>query len=115
MFTFQNGTGAPNDRQGGHFNQAFRLPAEKPGREVCGVALHHIHRQRKMAAQRNQTDAIPFEDPLTFAIAARSEEGLEVTYQTRWAAHSRGADIWDDFAQDGRLENLEDQTPTSPR
>jgi len=122
MFTFQNGIGAPNDLQGGHFNQAFRLPAEKPSSEVCGVALRHVHRQRKISTQGAQPDAANFEDPLTFAIAARSDDpgcrsqgdGLEVTYQTRFAAHSSGADIWDDFAQDGRLENLEDQTLTRP-
>ncbi len=115
MFTFQNGIGAPNDQAGQHFNLPFRLPASQPGEEVCGVALHHLHRQQKVVLpdQTGQPDRL-YEDPLTFAIAAKAGEGLEVTYQTRFGASSRGADVWDSFAQSGKLENLEDETPTSP-
>jgi non-lysosomal glucosylceramidase len=114
MFTFQNGIGAPNDQAGQHFNMPFRLPTGKPGEEVCGVALRHLHRQQKVVLPGHDSPAQLYEDPLTFAIAAKAGDGLEVTYQTRFAAASRGADVWGSFAQNGKLENLEDETPTSP-
>jgi non-lysosomal glucosylceramidase len=119
MFTFQNGIGAPNDQAGGHFNMPFRLPRPggqgQPGEEVCGVALRHLHRQQKVVLPDHQgSPAELYEDPLTFAIAAKAGDGLEVTYQTRFAASSSGADVWSSFAQNGKLENLEDETPTSP-
>ncbi len=114
MFTFQNGIGAPNDQAGGHFNLPFRLPTGQPGQEVCGVALHHLHRQPKVILPGQTGEATIYEDPLTFAIAARRGEGLEVTYQARFAASSRADDVWSSFAHTGKLENLPDETPTSP-
>ncbi len=114
MFTFQNGIGAPNDQASGHFNLPFRLPTGKPGEEICGVALHHLHRQQKVVLPGHNGEATVYEDPLTFAIAARPGKELEVTYQTRFTTSSSGADVWTSFAQSGKLENLQDETPTSP-
>ncbi|MGD0005713.1 MAG: GH116 family glycosyl-hydrolase, partial [Anaerolineaceae bacterium] len=114
MFTFQNGIGASNDQAGGHFNLPFRLPTNNPGEEVCGVALRHLHRQQKVVLPGQNSEATAYEDPLTFAIAARSGEGLEVTYQTRFTTSSSGRDVWTSFAQNGKLENLQDKTLTSP-
>jgi non-lysosomal glucosylceramidase len=114
MFTFQNGIGAPNDQAGQHFNMPFRLPTGTPGEEACGVALRHLHRQQKVVLAGQNSPAQLYEDPLTFAISAKAGEGLEVTYQTRFSTSSSGADVWDSFAQNGKLENLEDETPTSP-
>jgi len=72
IFTFQNVIGAPNDQAGGHFNLPFRLPAGKPGQEVRRVALWHLHRQQKVVLPGQNGEAMVYEDPLTFAIAARS-------------------------------------------
>ena len=44
LFTFQNGTGAPQDKAGGHYNRPFVvLPEEGEGKKpsVVGVQLHH--------------------------------------------------------------------------
>ena len=115
MFTFQNGIGAPNDQAGQHFNMPFRLPTGQPGEDVRGVALRHLHRQQQVVLPGHPaSQAQLYEDPLTFAVAAKAGSGLEVTYQTRFAALSSGADVWGSFAQTGKLENLEDETPTSP-
>ena len=113
MFTFQNGTGGENDRAGGHHNALFTLPAE--GGEIVGVALHHKHRQRKPRAEGAPPSAELsfYEDPLTFAIAAQAQQGVEVTYRTRFVTTSSGMDVWSDFQEDGRLENLSDERPSS--
>ena len=111
MFTFQTGSGANNDRAGGHSNHAFRLDGEGG----VGVELRHVHRQGQAyplgqaPAQRRV-----FEDPLYFAIAARAGEGQEVSYRARFTASGDGVSIWNDFASDGRLDNLDDERPAQP-
>jgi non-lysosomal glucosylceramidase len=112
MFTFQNGIGISNDLAGGHYNQPFHI-TEKSGHsgehEVIGVALHHTHRQIKALdrGQRGRSSEV-FEDPLTFVIAAETRPGVEVSYRTRFVTTGDGADVWADFADDGRLENVDD-------
>lgn len=90
MFTFQNGDGGPNDLAGGHVNRAV----EEPG-GVVGVELRHAYR-----------------DPLSFAIAARSGAGVDVTRRTSFVSSVAGRatgggtdlpQIWRDFEADGRL------------
>ena len=111
MFTFQNGDGAVNDLAGGHTNRAFQLE----GGQVVGVELSHIHRQvqtypvGKVPLRKNS-----FEDPLHFAIAARATENVAVTYRTRFTASEDGLSVWNDFMQDGRLDNLADDRPSAP-
>lgn len=104
LFTFQNGDGGENDRAGGHSNYLFR--ERNKGGEVVGVELRHTHRQQVQGGSH------VYEDPLTFAIAARSVPGVEVTYRTRFMANSSGMDVWGDFRNNGSLENLEDDTPS---
>lgn len=43
LFTFQNGTGAPQDKAGGHYNRPFVVLPEEGGAKpsVVGVQLHH--------------------------------------------------------------------------
>lgn len=59
-------------------------------------------------------------DPVTepwdgsFALAALAQSGVEVTYRARFQVHGDGMDIWRDFATDGRLDNVEDPTPSRP-
>lgn len=119
MSTWQNGMGTPNDQAGGHANSSFSKGKEQVGRleqqEITGVALHHVHRQ----GQSYPFDQVPpqqhvFEEPLTFAVAAMKDTGVEVSYQSRFATTGSGKDVWQDFAHDGRLENWEDRRPSAP-
>ncbi len=114
MFTFQNGTGGPNDREGGHVNRSFRMEAK--GGEVVGVAMQHAYRQPKpLEKGQKPEEQEHFEDPLTFAIAAQAKPGVEVTYRTRFVTNSSGMDLWGDFREGGKLENIEDERPSSER
>lgn len=109
MFTFQNGMGAANDLAGGHSNQSFALDG------VDGVLLRHSYRQHQSIdpdrADYKTAPRATYEDPLSFAIAA---SGGEVTYRTRFNAAGDGYDLWADLVGDGRLDNLNDQTPSAP-
>jgi len=121
MFTFQNGIGVANDLAGGHSNRAFEIEASRgdaergdPGR-VVGVELRHVHRQRWSpppgrgrspgAGERSGRRGF-YEDPLAFAIATLAGEGIEASQTTTFVSEGarRGAaQVWDDFAADGRL------------
>tara|TARA_R110002050_G_scaffold98676_5_gene204919 strand:- start:652 stop:1095 length:444 start_codon:yes stop_codon:yes gene_type:complete len=43
MFTWQNGTGSPNDLAGGHSNRLFSRPPENGKSKVMGVKLTHVN------------------------------------------------------------------------
>ncbi len=110
MLTFQNGAGWANDAAGGHANRPFRLQA---GQEtVTGVLLRHAYRQAEASLDKTPAERKTFEDPLTFAIAARSGPGCAASYRARFATNGSGADVWKDFAADGRLDDLEDARPS---
>ncbi|HET9456784.1 MAG TPA: non-lysosomal glucosylceramidase [Candidatus Limnocylindrales bacterium] len=93
MLTWQNliGRGAGEDRRGGHRNAAVR------GDGCAGVVL----------AGPPDTAGAPWAG--TFAIAAPEEAGTAVTLLERFDV-DHGADVWADFATDGRL----DPTPPGP-
>lgn len=112
MFSFQNGDGDANDLAGGHSNHAFREGT--PQGEVVGVELRHRHRQPK-PRQPGQKPAEQeyYEDPLTFVIAAAASPGVEVSYRGRFVTNTSGHDVWDDFALDGDLGNLDNEKPSS--
>lgn len=107
MFTFQNGIGSSNDSAGGHFNQPFR----GRGEAQRGVELHYVHRQKRTYPVA-EVPAQPeiFADPLTFAITA---EGGEVSLYSRFIASGDGAEVWEDFTHDGKLDNIEDLRPAA--
>jgi non-lysosomal glucosylceramidase len=46
----------------------------------------------------------------TMAIAALETPGVSVSYRSRFLANGDGADIWNDFAADGALDNVDDST-----
>ncbi|GAB4370426.1 MAG: GH116 family glycosyl hydrolase [Elainellaceae cyanobacterium] len=48
-----------------------------------------------------------------WAILTRSTPEVEVFYHTRWNPKGSGAELWQSFAQDGSLPNLNDETPAS--
>lgn len=117
MFTFQNGFGSRNDRQGGHANHLVRPPGvdgEVPAGEILAIELRHVHRQAQpLGSGQKASQQSHFEDPLTFAIATAQDQGVTVSYRTRFQANSRGAELWSDFAADGKLENLVDPAPAN--
>ncbi len=96
LFTWQNmlGRGWEKDFLGGHVNEA-RIE-EIEGGKMVGVILH------------DGQDEVTEGWQGSFAIAAREEEGVRVTYRTRFRANGDGRDIWEDFALDGALNNVDD-------
>lgn len=115
MATWQNGMGTGNDRAGGHSNRAFRLSlGSAGGAEAAGVELRHIQRQgRSYPHGRQPAQQEVFEMPLAFAVAALSDEGVEVTSRTRFDPLGDGGDLWRDFAADGRLDGGDDTRPAA--
>ena len=108
MLSWQNGDGGENDRAGGHWNEPFEEG------DVSGVLLHHKARINKWADIEGVEDEPHWEDLLTFGLAAKSGNGVEVTHRARWITSSSGMDIWGDFREDGKLENKADPKPSSP-
>jgi non-lysosomal glucosylceramidase len=96
MLTFRNGIGEDSDLGGGHFNRRFRLEGGGPA-PVIGVSLRH--RQ---------------EDPLTFAIAARADDGVIVSTRSAFDAGGDGDELWQDFRTDARLDDTGDDGPSTP-
>jgi non-lysosomal glucosylceramidase len=119
MFTFQNGIGSSNDLAGGHINRPFQLSkVDTSGQErkIVGVSLKHVHRQPKAVSDEDQSAPLKiYEDPLTFTIATERKPHLHTSYRARFSTSSDGADLWNDFAQDGRLKVHRDGRPSAER
>ncbi|HDN80845.1 MAG TPA: bile acid beta-glucosidase, partial [Chloroflexi bacterium] len=100
MFTWQNliGRGWDRDFIGGHYNYA-RSEELDTGRMV-GVVL------------TRGGEPVTEEWDGSFAIAALEVPGVEVSFRTRFRANGDGAEVWDDFAADGALENVDDRMPS---
>jgi non-lysosomal glucosylceramidase len=49
-----------------------------------------------------------------FAIGVRAEAGATASYRARFVANGDGAEVWQDFAEDGALDNLDDQQHPAP-
>ena len=115
MFSFQNGMGTENDRAGGHSNEPFHLDG------TTGVLLRHAYRQQQSVdPERPDAATAPrktYEDPLSFAIAARGSAGANaedgaVSYRARFTTSGDGSDLWNDFSADGALDNRADASPS---
>jgi non-lysosomal glucosylceramidase len=106
MFTWQNGPGWENDSQGGHSNKPFGF--DSPAGPIRGVLLSNAYRQAEASETKPPEERHVFEDPLSFAIAARAVGDGELSYCTRFRSDSSGAEVWQDFSADGRLDNSED-------
>ena len=100
LFTWQNmlGRGWDRDLQGGHVNEA--RAEDIAGERMVGVVLHDGREEVSEGWQGS------------FAIAAREEDGVRVTYRTRFRADGDGQDIWEDFASDGALDNVDETHPS---
>jgi non-lysosomal glucosylceramidase len=109
MFTWQNGMGSGNDSAGGHWNAPFEENLASGDRAI-GILLHHTHRQAKSVpiGSRIQTKPEIIEDPLVFAISARSGKGLQVTAQARFNPDGDGGEVWQPFVANGTLEDRKD-------
>ncbi|MBN1200292.1 MAG: glucosylceramidase [Anaerolineae bacterium] len=97
MFTAQN----MNPRGGGQV-QAVRT-ADTPDGRIVGVEMGHTG------------EFTGDEQTGTLVIAAPEIPGVTVSYRSRFLTNSDGAGIWDDFAADGALENVDDPTPAGKR
>jgi non-lysosomal glucosylceramidase len=97
MFTWQNlvGRWAGRDPLGGNVNRAVQRGGLK------GVVL----------AGPDEAADEPWAG--SFALAAAEEPGLQLTVRSRFAADD-GADLWADFEQDGRLDDVDDPSPSRP-
>jgi non-lysosomal glucosylceramidase len=97
MFTWQNlvGRWAGHDREGGNVNRAVRRDG------LRGVLL----------AGPEDAGAEPWAG--SFAIASVEEPGLDLSVRARFVADD-GADVWADFAADGRLDDVDDPSPSRP-
>lgn len=115
MATWHNGMGTDNDRAGGHANRAFRLAADEGSSlEAAGVELRHVQRQgRSYPHGRPPAQQEIYELPLAFAMAALGGEGVAITTRTRFDPLGDGADLWRDFAADGRLDDRDDDRPAA--
>ena len=81
--------GAPN--QGNH----NRYASEALG---AGTMKGIVFKRNRAGKQLSEADG-------QFAIAALETAGVEVTYQTTYAAEGDGRAVWDRFSKDGRLAN----------
>jgi len=103
LFTWQNllGRGWEQDFLGGHVNRAQGEELDE-GRMV-GVVLSRLDHEEPVSEAWDGS----------FAIAALGTPGVAVSYRSRFRVNGDGADIWKDFATDGRLDNVDDSTPSS--
>jgi non-lysosomal glucosylceramidase len=63
---------------------------------------------------RVQLGELPREGEGQLAIASVSNPSLEVFYHSRWNPVGDGGDIWDSFAHNGSLPDIDDETAASP-
>lgn len=107
MLTWENLIGGPlvgGDLWRMRENYNFYRGAEGPGGRVHGIVLSSKGRDRAREEWQGE-----------FAIAALESEGVEITYRSRFLADGDGEELWADFADDGRLANVDDQTPARGR
>jgi non-lysosomal glucosylceramidase len=112
MFTWQNGPGWENDTRGGHCNEPFSF--DSPTGPIRGVLLRNAYRQAEISETKSPEACQVYEDPLSFAIAAQGLGEAELSYCTRFRSNGSGAEVWQDFSADGRLDNIDDPRPSEP-
>ncbi len=97
MFSWLNDIGRDRgqDRRGGHRNASLREDG------MVGVVLH------------GPADVAHEPWSGTFAIMAGEEAGIQFSTRDRFLADD-GAEVWADFAADGRLDDVADARPSRP-
>ncbi|XP_022092743.1 non-lysosomal glucosylceramidase-like [Acanthaster planci] len=87
MFTWQNGIGAPSDKNGSRWNEGF---CNKDTEGSCeGVLLHDDKSSMRC----------------TMAVAAANQEGVKVSYCTDFDPNTSADEIWEDLLEDGHLNS----------
>eukprot|EP01119_Soliformovum_irregulare_P022256 TRINITY_DN757_c0_g1_i1.p1 TRINITY_DN757_c0_g1~~TRINITY_DN757_c0_g1_i1.p1 ORF type:complete len:910 (-),score=236.24 TRINITY_DN757_c0_g1_i1:44-2773(-) len=123
MFTFQNGTGAPQDSNGGHNNVEFRrkvsdLRGSRIGDdtigETVGVRLDHSYEQICRVDGGAPTTHI---DPYSFGIAARASGECQVSTCPLFLTNNFASckQLWEDFKDDGELTSKDYPTRISAK
>ena len=74
---------------------------ESPDGSLIGVEM------RTSQAAGNQAA------PISLALVAAQRPGVTVSYRSRFVTNGDGAEIWDDFAADGALDNVDDPAPAA--
>ena len=99
LLTWQNLVGWSLGRRV-HRNLANRLVEERAGGlRIAGVVL---------GMERHEVER-PWDGQ--FCIAAREDADVRVSARARFVANGDGADLWQDFVADGRLDDAEDPRP----
>jgi len=93
MFTWQNGDGSSNDLKGGHFNSYMKNGS------VEGISMSY-----NLPTDQN--------GPATFFIGTQSNSNVSVTFQSTFNSSSDGAEVWEEFNQNGCLKNIDNNTPS---
>jgi len=111
MFTFQNGTGGPNDLRGGH--RINPIHHDMDSNHIHGLELMHIHRHPKpLEPGQKLRDQTEYEDVLNFGMGAICKGDASISVQT-WPVNQVGAEnLWDDFVNNGMLSGEIDQEPS---
>jgi len=115
MFTWQNLVGYPFKAVGDWYEQYSKLSNgfkedKQPGaynyavdeRGLTGVVFSHLRNGATAAKEWNGS----------FAILTNSQPGLTASYRTR-SLLADGSELWADFAEDGRLDDVDDRTPAA--
>ena len=112
MFTFQNGTGGPNDLKGGH--SFHPISDECEGREILGLELRHLHRHPKpLEPGQKLKDQTQYEDNLTFGFGALATDDSNISRGTWQVNQTEAKSLWEKFLMDGELSGAIDQAPST--
>ncbi|MFX0126397.1 MAG: non-lysosomal glucosylceramidase [Candidatus Hodarchaeota archaeon] len=93
MLTWQNGDGSINDQKGGHVN----IYKEDDG--IMGVSMSY-----NLPSGQN--------GPASFFIGTHLNSNVSVSYYSSFISSNDGNDVWEEFSQNGRLQNIDSNNPS---
>jgi non-lysosomal glucosylceramidase len=112
MFTFQNGTGGPNDLRGGH--SIVPIGDDFDGKVIQGLELKHIHRHPKpLEPGQKLSDQTQYQEQLNFGMGAVSMHAHRISRQTWEVTRMDAGNLWGKFLNEGELSGTMDQAPTA--
>ncbi|XP_041367827.1 non-lysosomal glucosylceramidase-like [Gigantopelta aegis] len=88
MFTFKNGRGIKEDKDGGCWNEPFSHKSDDS--EVQGVMIHQAFRDMDC----------------TYAVSAAKKDGVSVSHCVEFDPNGSGEDVWNDLKEDGSLNSV---------
>ncbi len=111
MFTFQNGTGSPNDLKDGHSIHPINDTFE--GNQILGLELKHIHRHPKpLEPGQKLRDQTQYEDQLNFGMGVLATNDVSISRQSWRVDQGNALNLWNTFVDEGELSGFIDQTPS---